>query len=1375
MVSPETYCYQTETAPEPARTAASGADTEIPAVTRRAVDLLASDQEITGGQAERIARSPEAVALLGQLTGSEINTDAPLSRVKADIRAVAGTRSSAQGERRADGDIGPYGGKSRTAAQRVYDVNLVSGAASSSGMGESGQRAISAAYDGSVDADRYYAGFTAYYEAGLSGRAQEQVRSDYAADLTEAQRYAAYTAGQNDAAASLAREKLAAQFAQTAGEDSGLVYDDFVREAVESGRTASGENGSGPVYLTQETAERVNSVAKVLGLRVRFVDQVDGGRANAEIRGSEVQIEKNNPLPVQFLMGHEVTHRLQELAPEEYRAFREVAAQDEMVQTYVREYTEGDSGLTYEQALDEAAADYAGRLLEDGELLDQFIGRNQDNRTLLEKVRDAIRTPVRRLTGAEKKAAQTAEGKLSAALEAGAKRAENLQERQGDGTMDTTRNSLKEDGDHGRAREETRGAFLRRAAGAGYAVYEGETAAYGFRRAGQPDDGGNHGEITQEAQDTQRELTALGVSADIVDGPILRNRNGVTEERAVTQAVTVDRSHIFISKDTTLSPRNIAGHEAFHLWKSGTGRDSYIEILEDNLLFSSEAFREYQTPIAEAYLGGEADLANDAQMDKMREEIFAYLSGDIHEGTNEDALRPIFRDFDAVRTAWENLVEENRGGTTRSRYSLKEDRDHGRAREETRGAFLRRAAGAGYAVYEGETAAYGFRRAGQPDDGGNHGEITQEAQDTQRELTALGVSADIVDGPILRNRNGVTEERAVTQAVTVDRSHIFISKDTTLSPRNIAGHEAFHLWKSGTGRDSYIEILEDNLLFSSEAFREYQTPIAEAYLGGEADLANDAQMDKMREEIFAYISGDIHEGTNETLLRPMFRDFDAVRAAWEQLVEENRGRTARSRYSRKEDGANGREEVERRTEGEVQQDHAGGAGGNGQSAGEDGGYGDLRSVRGMSQGQRPVHAWAEGGLTVPEPGSVAESEAYIVQDEYNLPVFVVKSDIFNQNHATAPAFSSRGQVFLREDLPESGRGDIGAHEAGHAMKQLGYQPYLDFIDRAPDFVDQSTREAGVLMEGAAQHLGINLFDMSEQDTVDLFDEINNMVYGAIHAGRTEILELVRPAFYDFDAYSAELTQIHEQFKQERGGAQARESRKGFSVDRELDREIRQIVKEAREGGRSEEAVQADIRELVQESYQRMAEQYGTIPAGERPAREARVPRRTAEDRVVSQTVRTVLEAGATPEAAIPNIEELTARGVFSYTRYTDKQAMEDAEGVTRDIIGQTGINKLERETHIFQVEGGTVTLSTAQIMSLYELMKREQAQERIFIGGIRPETILGQRGIRESRKSAPVRVTAEDLSVYISDLKDRTTQSSLQKIFSVYCVSFSIQ
>ena len=169
-------------------------------------------------------------------------------------------------------------------------------------------------------------------------------------------------------------------------------------------------------------------------------------------------------------------------------------------------------------------------------------------------------------------------------------------------------------------------------------------------------------------------MTLLGIPADVIDGPILRNRNGFTDMREVEQAVTVARSHVFISKNTTLSPRNIAGHEAFHLWKSGTGRDAYIETLEDNLQFSSEAFREYQSDIALTIFGQEADLTSPENTDKLFEELFAYISGDIHEGTNEAALRPMFRDFDAVRAAWEQLVEENRGGTTRSKYSLKEGR-----------------------------------------------------------------------------------------------------------------------------------------------------------------------------------------------------------------------------------------------------------------------------------------------------------------------------------------------------------------------------------------------------------------------------------------------------------------------------------------------------------------------------------------------------------------------------------------------------------------------------------------------------------------------------------------------------------------------------
>ena len=102
-----------------------------------------------------------------------------------------------------------------------------------------------------------YVSCSTYYEAGLSDLAWDQMRNDYAANLTEAQRFAAYAAGQNDAAASLVQEKLAVSSAKTAGTNSSLVYDDFVRKAVERGR-----NDSGPAYLTQETVEQVNSVAK---------------------------------------------------------------------------------------------------------------------------------------------------------------------------------------------------------------------------------------------------------------------------------------------------------------------------------------------------------------------------------------------------------------------------------------------------------------------------------------------------------------------------------------------------------------------------------------------------------------------------------------------------------------------------------------------------------------------------------------------------------------------------------------------------------------------------------------------------------------------------------------------------------------------------------------------------------------------------------------------------------------------------------------------------------------------------------------------------------------------------------------------------------
>lgn len=446
----------------------------------RAAEEVTQKGRVTNNTAIDILSNPAAINTLTQEAGLNISEDmsksqqrkavknavATLARTQSDVSTNARETAPAATEARqaaTQETVRPamQVEQQRPAAQQAYDIRRVRDAAAS--LGENGAKALSASYDGSVRADDYYAGFASYYEAGINGADMARVDSDYGSRLTEAQRFAAYSAGQNDAALSLQREQQAAKYAKVAGEGSGLVYDDFVKQAVESGRPLQDKqgraildaNGESRVYLTAETAAKVNRVAKALGVRVQFVDSVRGGTANAQISGSTVLVERNNENPVLAIVGHEMTHRMQELAPTEYRTFRDIVAQEEQdsIQKRIDSYAAQGVELTYEQAMDEVAADYAGRLIDDGKVLDDFIERHRDDRTLLQKVRDAIRSLIDKLTGAEKKKAQTAEGKLTAALEAAARQAKALQGEGGNDTMAATRNSLKEDGKDGQESE----------------------------------------------------------------------------------------------------------------------------------------------------------------------------------------------------------------------------------------------------------------------------------------------------------------------------------------------------------------------------------------------------------------------------------------------------------------------------------------------------------------------------------------------------------------------------------------------------------------------------------------------------------------------------------------------------------------------------------------------------------------------------------------------------------------------------------------------------------------------------------------------------------------------------------------------------------
>ena len=101
----------------------------------------------------------------------------------------------------------------------------------------------------------------------------------------------------------------------------------------------------------------------------------------------------------------------------------------------------------------------------------------------------------------------------------------------------------------------------------------------------------------------------------------------------------------------------------------------------------------------------------------------------------------------------------------------------------------------------------------------------------------------------------------------------------------------------------------------------------------------------------------------------------------------------------------------------------------------------------------------------------------------------------------------------------------------------------------------------------------------------------------------------------------------------------------------------------------------DSGRISAKDYDNLVKMYGSIPSGEKPHRDVQVPKKTADGKKVSQTVRTILEAKATPDTSIPTIEKMVEDGIFSYDVYTDKQAINDAN----ETIEKHGWEKVLRD------------------------------------------------------------------------------------------------
>lgn len=368
----------------------------------RAAEEVTQKGRVTNNTAIDILSNPTAINTLTQEAGLNIsegmsksqqrkavkNAVATLARTQSDVSANTRETAPAATEARQTATqetVRPamQVEQQRPAAQQAYDIRRVRDAAAS--LGENGAKALSASYDGNVRADDYYAGFASYYEAGISGIDMDKVQSRYAAQLNQAQRFAAYSAGQNDAAASLALEREGVKSATVYGDEAGFV---------QSEHSAS---------LPKETVRFYNSLARAAGVKIQMAEATGKGGANGWYSNGIIHIANDAENPGTVVAKHEITHRMQEMAPEAYRKYRDYAmsalnerdgSTASIVEQYKSRYAEAGVNLSTEQAMDEIAADFTEALTVDPA---RFETLAKENRSVARKLLDAVRDFIRKV------------------------------------------------------------------------------------------------------------------------------------------------------------------------------------------------------------------------------------------------------------------------------------------------------------------------------------------------------------------------------------------------------------------------------------------------------------------------------------------------------------------------------------------------------------------------------------------------------------------------------------------------------------------------------------------------------------------------------------------------------------------------------------------------------------------------------------------------------------------------------------------------------------------------------------------------------------------------------------------------------------------
>ena len=202
-------------------------------------------------------------------------------------------------------------------------------------------------------------------------------------------------------------------------------------------------------------------------------------------------------------------------------------------------------------------------------------------------------------------------------------------------------------------------------------------------------------------------------------------------------------------------------------------------------------------------------------------------------------------------------------------------------RKETRDEFIRAAYEENCTVDERGQIAYAYKVCRS---------VTENAQKTKEELGKFGIKGIIHEG--LKSNFNSTTTIYNSDASTYPGVCVFIDNEIDRSPVETAGHEAFHYWWSISERNDLVDIIADNINFSSREFIAFENEIEKDYFDKEVEIDDDSWYG-LNEEIYAYIVGHVYSGDVENIVRPFIRDYGEVEAAVDSFFASQQGKDSR--------------------------------------------------------------------------------------------------------------------------------------------------------------------------------------------------------------------------------------------------------------------------------------------------------------------------------------------------------------------------------------------------------------------------------------------------------------------------------------------------